>query len=58
MPENSRNSLVDLQSQKDSKKTDQQISFLLKAEMLYFLLRICLSECYFYPLFSNNLQLE
>ena len=36
LPENSRNSFVDLQSQKTVKKTDQKIVFSLKADMLYF----------------------
>ena len=36
LPENSRNSFVDLQSQKTVKKTDQKIVFSLKADMLHF----------------------
>ena len=36
LPENSRNSFVDLQSKKTVKKTDQKIVFSLKADMLHF----------------------
>ena len=54
LPENSRNSFVDL-SQKDRKRKTKKS--LLNAEML-FLLRICISKGYFYSLLSNNLQLE
>ena len=42
LPESSRNSVVNGQSQKDSKRKTKT-PFLLNAEMLYLLLRICLS---------------
>ena len=48
LPENSRNSFVDLQSQKTVIKTDQEIRLFIAADMLLFWLKICINFCCLY----------
>ena len=48
LPENNRNSFVDLQPQKTIKKTDQKIRLFIEGSYVKFWSKICISFCCLY----------